>query len=69
MTNKQKAEKINSSISPDYEYGAYAGAMKMAEWKDHQFQKYLKKMQKEFTDDEAGYYVINRIINELFKEN
>lgn len=43
MTNKQKAEKIYLSISPDYKYGAYAGAMKMAEWKDKQFKKILKE--------------------------
>lgn len=43
--------------------------IKMAGWKDQQFKEYLEKMQKEFTDDEAGYYVINRIINELFKED
>lgn len=48
---------------------AQQSAMEMAKWKDQQFKEYLEKLMKESTGEEAGYFVIRRIINELFKED
>lgn len=66
MTNEEKAREILFELERYDTFSVLNCINKMAEWKDQQFKEYLKKMQKEFTDDEAGYYVINRIINELF---
>lgn len=73
MTNEEKARQISSRLfDKDEQAGAFETLVitltEMAEWKDQQFKEYLEKLIKESTGEEAGYFVIRGIINELFKE-
>lgn len=74
MTNEEKANEIANSYSSDVlQAGAYFGAAKMAEWKDHQFKEYLEKKKSQYsqavtTFDVMRKKVIQELINELFKE-
>lgn len=62
--------------------GKYYGAMKMAEWKDQQFKEYLENKINGLTEImrktdlmvtinrcDNMIYVLNKIINDLFKED
>ena len=49
MTNEEKAKEIASKYErwnqeDDESYGAYNGAMEMAEWKDEQFENKLREL-------------------------
>lgn len=95
MTNEEKAKEIANEALSDFATSflgmidEYSGmfctesALRMAEWKDHQFKEYLVKKNTEISDtkaklgrDDADYMLctlkslfIDEIINELFKED
>ena len=78
MTNQEKAEELLYGYGQCCKDECMYIALKMAEWKDQQFKKYLEKKKDKWfnayqvtrdSDYYAVYNTLDEIIDELFKED
>jgi hypothetical protein len=62
MTNEEKAVEIRSKLGIYAD--AYYGAMEMAQWKDEQLEKKIKKIKRDIvlSSDRKGGYEQNRVV-------